>query len=508
MADQRRAGTMLSYVYIVVNTLTVLLYQKVILATLGEGEYGLYQLAASIINYMSVMDLGFNNGIVNYTAKYRATDRHEEMQRLHGMFKMIFYGIGLVAVAVGVVLTLNVETFFGASMTAEEIEKSRVIMAILTANLGLTFALSIYNAIIVAWEKFIFVKLVTILRSLLNPLIMLPLLLVGGDSITMVAVLSGVNVFCLLLNYFYSRYKLSVKVKFSGFDKGIFMEIFSYSIFIFLAEIVDKINWSVDQIILGVVKGTKEVAVYSVAATYNQLVTSLSACVSSVMLPSMSAMVARREGDAKLNDLFIKASRIQIYTIVPVFLGFFLVGRGFVLWHAGAECIDAYVISLILMGGALIPITQTVAIAIIKAKDKFKFRAILLFFMALANVGVSIPLAKAFGAVGSALGTGLTLIVANVVIINIYYQKKCGIDMIRYWKNFLSMTARLLPSAAVVYLIKLFVPIEGFFGIIAYGALFVVLFAAVAYFFVMNGFERELCKKYIGKIIKIKKGAQ
>ena len=260
MADQRRSGALLSYLYIIVNTLTVLVYQKIILATLGESEFGLYQLAASVINYMSVMDLGFNNGIVNYTAKYRATDREADMKKLHGMFKMIFYGIGLVAMLIGVVITLNVETFFGSSMTAAEIGKCRIIMTVLTVNLGLTFALSIYNAIIIAYEKFIFVKIVTILRSLLNPLIMIPLLWLGGDSITMVIVLSGVNVFCLLLNYFYALKKLNIKVRYCGFDKGIFAEIFSYSIFIFIAEIVDKINWSVDQIILGVVKGTKEVA--------------------------------------------------------------------------------------------------------------------------------------------------------------------------------------------------------------------------------------------------------
>ncbi|MBR6676912.1 MAG: polysaccharide biosynthesis protein [Clostridia bacterium] len=502
MIDQRRTGALLSYVYIIVNTLTVLLYQKVILATLGESEFGLYQLAASIINYMSVMDLGFNNGIVTYTAKYRATDREGDMQKLHGMFKMIFWGIGLVAVLIGTVITLNVERFFGSSMTAAEIGKARIIMAVLTVNMGLTFGLSIYNAIIVACERFVFVKIVTILRSILNPLIMLPLLLVGGDSVTMVIVLSGVNVLCLFLNWAYSRYKLGINVRFRGFDKLIFGEIFSYSIFIFLAEIVDKVNWSVDQIILGVVKGTKEVAVYSVAATYNQLVTGLSGCISGVMLPGIAAMVARREDDKRINDLFIKSSRIQTYTIFMVFCGFVLVGRSFTLWHAGNDCVNAYYVALILMGGALIPITQTVAISIIKAKDKFRFRAILLAAMALVNVGVSIPLAMSFGSVGSAIGTAGALIVANIIIINIYYQKFCGIDMVRYWKNFLKMIVKLVIPAVVVAGIKLLFPLTGLMDVIVYGAVYVMLYSAVAYFLVMNSFEKELINKFVRKLLK------
>lgn len=502
MASERRAGAFLSYVYIIVNTLTVLVYQKVILATLGESEFGLYQLAASIINYMSVMDLGFNNGIVNYTAKYRAMGKTEQMSKLHGMFKVIFWGIGIVAVAVGVVITFNVELFFGASMTVAEINKARIIMAILTVNMGLTFGLSIYNAIIVAFENFVFVKLITILRSLLNPLIMIPLLFLGADSVAMVIVLSAINVFCLVLNWGYSKYKLHLKVKYSGFDKNIFSEIFSYSIFIFLAEIVDKVNWNVDQIILGVVKGTKEVAVYSVASTYNQLVTGLSGCISSVMLPGIAAMVARKENDRRINDLFIKASRIQIYTIFMVFCGYALVGREFTLWHAGEECINAYYVALILIGGALIPITQTVAIAIVKAKDKFRFRAILLAVMAVVNIGVSIPLAMKLGSIGSAIGTAGALLVANVLIINIYYQKRCGIDMVRYWKTFAVMILKLAVPALVVFGIKIVCPVDGLLGVVVYGALYVVLYLIDAYFIVMNEYEKGIVNKFAGKVLR------
>lgn len=502
MTNQRRAGTILSYLYIVVNTLTVLLFQKIVIATLGESEYGLYQLAASIINYMSVMDLGFNNGIVNYTAQYRATGRDGDVKKLHGMFKMIFYGIGAVAVLIGGFLTLNVENLFSASMTAVEIQKSRVIMAVLTVNMGLTFALSIYNAIIVACERFVFARVLTIVRSLLNPLIMLPLLLFGGDSITMVIVLSGVNVFCLLVNLFYTRYKLGIRVKYSGFDKKIFREIFSYSIFIFIAEIVDKVNWSLDQIILGVVSGTKQVAVYSVASTYNQLVTQLSGCVSGVMLPKVAAMVATGAGDKKLNELFIKASRIQLYTVLLIISGFALFGQSFVLWHAGEECSMAYYVALILMGGAMIPITQSVAIVIIKAKNKFKFRALLLLAMAGVNVAISIPLAMAFGSVGSALGTAAALLFANVVLINIYYQKKCGINIIAYWKTFFSMLLGFVPAIAVSVALKVFLPIYGIAEVFVYGPLYVAMFAFSAYFAVMNDYEKGLTKKYLSKLLR------
>ena len=183
-------------------------------------------------------------------------------------------------------------------------------------------------------------------------------------------------------------------------------------------------------------------------------------------------------------------------------MGFVLVGREFTLWHAGAECVNAYIVALVLMGGALIPITQTVAITIIKAKDKFKFRAILLAAMAVINVGISIPLAIRLGSVGSALGTAASLLLANVLIINIYYQKMCDIDMIRYWKTFFSMVIRLLPSFAVAFAVSRLLPISGLAGVFVYGASFTVIYCISAYFFVMNSFEKDITKRYLKKVFR------
>lgn len=505
MINERRAGTLLSYLYIALNTVIVLVYQKIVLQELGSSEYGLYQLAASIINYLSIMDMGFGNGIVTYTAKYRATGRDKDVQKLYGMFFMIFSLIGLVAIGIGTFLTFNIEWLFGASMTAAEISKSKILMAILTLNLGLTFVFNIYNCIIISHEKFVFAKLVTIFRAVVNPLIMIPLLYLGGDSVTMVLVLVGVNLACLFSNYMFCRCKLGIRVRFCGFDKKIFKEIFSFSVFIFIAEIVDKVNWCIDQIILGAVKGTEEVTVYSMASNYNQLVLQFSAAVSSVMLPKVSMMVARNEGDKSLNALFIKASRIQIYTVFIIVSGFLLVGREFVWWHAGAECANSYIVALILMSAALVPITQSVAVAIIKAKNLFKFRAFALLIMAVLNFGISIPLATFFGSIGSAVGTAIGLVLANIIVINIYYHKRCGIDMIAYWKTFLSMVGRFLPAIAVVAALKYGIGLDGLTSVVVFGALYVLMYCLSSYFFIMNAYEKEICHKYLSKVIRIKR---
>ena len=209
-SSQRKLGAILSYISIIVSTIIQLLYTPFLISKLGQSEYGLYSLVNSIIGYLVVLDLGFGNAIVVYTAKYRAVNDTESEQKLLGMFKIVFYIIGLFAMMLGIILFLNVNNIFGNSMTDVELEKTKIMMLILTLNLGLSFSFNIYTCIINAYEKFVFQKILAILTSIIKPIIMIPLLLLGFKSITMVLVLTGINIFILTLKIKYFIYLLNI----------------------------------------------------------------------------------------------------------------------------------------------------------------------------------------------------------------------------------------------------------------------------------------------------------
>ena len=57
--NQLKAGALLSYVLLGLNTLIGLLYTPFLLRMLGKSEYGLYSLAASVIAYLTVLDLRY-----------------------------------------------------------------------------------------------------------------------------------------------------------------------------------------------------------------------------------------------------------------------------------------------------------------------------------------------------------------------------------------------------------------------------------------------------------------
>ena len=497
--NERKTGAVLSYVSIVLSTLVQLLYTPLLTRMLGQSEYGLYSLVSSIIGYLTVLDLGFGNAIVVYTAKYRTQNKYDEEKKLHGMFFVVYLVIGLVAGLLGLILYFLVPTIFGATMTSVELNKMKIMMLILAFNLAMTFAFSIYSSIINAYEKFTFQKLMSIFNTIMKPLLMIPLLFLGYKSITMCVVITVVNIIVLLSNYFYCRNKLNINIKFMGFDKVLFKTIFGYSFFIFLGVIVDKVNWSVDQFILGAVSGAVAVSIYSIASQINTLFVNLSTAVSSVLLPKMSKMVAEKATDDELTNEFIKVGRIQYLIVFLMASGLTLFGKEFIYAWVGQEYNDSYYIALILIIPLCFPLVQNLGVSIMQAKNMHKFRSVLLAIIAIANIIISIPLAKLYGGIGSAIGTSISLIIGNIIILNVYYQKRVGINVIKFWKEIIKMTIPFIIPIIIILIIMKFITLHGYINLIVFGGIYTIIYGIVAYLLVINNYEKNIVNKVLKK---------
>lgn len=503
-SKQRKAGAMLSYGSIILNTVIQLVYTPFLIKQLGQSEYGLYSLINSIIGYLTILDLGFGNAIVVYTAKYRAQKRYDEEKKLQGMFFVVFCIIGMLVGLMGLILFFNVNRVFGETMNAQELYKAKIMMLILTFNLVISFVFNIFSSILNAYEKFVYQKLVSILNTILKPIIMIPLLYMGFKSITMVVVITVLNIMVLLSNYIYCKKILNVNVKYRGFDKTIFKTILGYSIWIFLGTIVDKINWSVDQFVLGAVSGTVAVSIYSVASQVNSFFINLSTAVSGVLLPKVSKMIANKSSNEELTNEFIKIGRIQYFIIFFMASGITLLGKEFFTTWIGNEYINSYYITLLLIWPLCIPLIQNLGVSIMQAKNMHKFRSILYAIIAIVNIIISVPLAKKYEGIGSAIGTAISLIIGNGIIINVYYYKKVEINIIKFWKEIIKITISNVIPVAIVLLLMKFIHLKGYSYIILIGMIYTILYGAICYFVSMNEYEKKIVTNLITNIKKIK----
>lgn len=505
--NEIKIGAILSYIIIGLELIVGLVYTPILTKMLGQAEYGLYSLISSVISYLTVLDLGFGNAIIIYTARYRENKEKDKENKLHGMFFLIYLIIGIIAGIAGYFLYLNVDKMFGNSMSLQEIEKAKIMMLILTGNLIITFPMSIFSSIITAYEKFVFAKSLNIIRILISPIITITLLLLGYRSIAVVTVTTILNIITLTTNMFYCLKRLKIKFNFFNFDFKLLIEIFSFSFFIFLNVIVDKVNWSLDQFILGAVAGTVSVAIYNIAAQLNNIYLSFSTAISGVLLPRITKMEENRVSNEDFTNLFIKVGRLQYIVMALIITGFVLFGREFMILWQGEDYIQSYYIACILMIPVTVPLIQNAGLSILQAKNKHKFRTIIFLLIAIANVCISIPLAKVLGGVGTAIGTSVSLIIGQIIIMNIYYHKKIHINIIEFWKEITKMTIPMgIPIVTGILLNKLFIAdtyVLLFVKIVTYTC----IYSLSIYSLSMNTYEKEIFIKPIKKILdKVNKG--
>lgn len=501
--NQVKAGAILNYVIIALNAMVGLLYTPYLIHSLGQSEYGLYSLVVPVVGYLTLLDFGFGNAVIRYTAKYRAEGKQQEQYEMWGMFFMLYCIIAIVAFIAGIGLYLSIDHLFGATMSEYEIERAKILTIILVFNLAITFPFAIFGAILSAYEEFVFQKLVNICRIILNTAVMIVLLSQGFKSVALVVVQTVLNVVTMLLNLWYCRSKLHIRIIFGHFNWSLLEEVAIYSFWIFLNVIMDKVYWSTGQFVLGAVSGTIAVSVFAVGIHLQSMYMTFSTAISSVFLPRVSRLVAQGNDDKVISDLFIRTGRVQFLIMSLILCGFIVFGRPFIRFWAGNEYGDSYIITILFFASLLIPLIQNVGLTVLMARNQMKFRSLLYIIIAAISLVGQIILSKAFGAIGCAISIAAALFIGQGVLMNIYYRKCQHIDIRSFWAQIFRMSIAPGAFTAIAYVVMKQIEFTNIFYLMVAIVLFAIVYCALIWFLSMNNSERQLVIVPIRKFIHI-----
>src|SRR5690625_2729639 len=498
-----KKGAILSYLTMFITIIIGLLYTPVMIRLLGQSEYGLFAMIGSIAAYFSILDLGLGNAIVRYTSRNRAIGDKTEESKLNGMFLLLYSVIGIFTLLVGVVVYNLIESIFAGSFSTLEIDKAKIMIIILTINFALSFPLAVFGSIIQAYERFVVFKLVAIVRTVAVPIITLPILFSGYGSVAMVIIIAVVIISCLLFNVFYCFKKLNINFHFGKIDTTLLKEILGYSFFVFLGVVVDQIYWNTDQFILGAFAGTVPVAVYAIAIQFINMYKNFSTSISGLFLPKASMMIANDTSDEEITNNMVKYGRVQYVIMAFVLSGFILFGRPFINFWAGSNYDSAYLITLIIMIPLIIPLIQNFGISILYAKNKQKFRSVVLILIAVLNIVITIPLVQIYGGVGAAIGTAFSLTLGNSIVMNIYYHKRIGINMLRFWNEILKMSLPIFISLCIGFGMKYVIDFNNLLLMPINISVYFLIFILLMWYLGFNTYEKKLFSSIIVRFRKM-----
>ena len=499
--NQLRAGVIMTYVNIGLGSLIPFVYTPIMLRLLGQSEYGLYSLANSVVGYLSLLSFGLGSTIVRYVAKYRAEGNKEQEEKVVGLFIIMYSVLALLVLIGGWAISCNAEPIFHRGLTENEIGKIAILVRIMAFNTAISFPISVFGSIVMAHEKYIYRQAVNILSTIAAPCCNLIALYLGFGSIGLSIVTTIIQLMMLPLNAIYCFRVLKICPRFHSLPIHLIKELVQFSAFVFLGSVVDMLFWATDKVILGMLASTAVVAVYNIGSSFNAMMTNISTAFSGVLTPKVTVMITKDAAPEQLTELFIRVGRLQYLIIAFALSGFIVFGKSFIILWAGPDYESAYYIALVTLIPLAVPLIQNTGLSIVIAQNKHQFRSITYLVIAIINAISTYLVVPYWGGLGAAVCSGISYVLGQVIIMNIYYYKVTKLNVPLFWKNIGKMSV--IPMFMIVLGVwgNSVIDLESWGGLIMGIFIYSVVYSVGMYFMAMNDYERDVVRKPINKIL-------
>lgn len=498
----RKAGAVFSYLLMLAEIASGLLFTPFLIRILGQAEYGVYSLSLSITTYFTLLDLGVGNAMVRYLAKFKVEGDHGAQRRFLGL-AIVFYSIVcIIMLAIYMVLSQNMQAIFANGLTADEVELATGLLGITVLNAGFTLLVSVFDKVLIAYEHFAASKIIQIVRIAIRVAVQVGLLLMGLGSFGIVVsnLVITIGYGAVVVAYVVKRLQLTPS--FRGFDLSFVREIFGYTAFVFVQMVATQINSMAGQIILGMMASSVILGIYAVGTQINQYYQIIAGGVNGVTMPGIVALVSKGATNRQIEDEMTKVTRISLLVMGIILGGFIAVGDEFVVLWAGAENTDAYYVALILMVPMAIALVQSSGSQVLWAAGKHKIQAVIKIVVAVASIFLTVALISWDPLMGAALGPSISCFFGDVVAMNIVFRRDIGIKVTRYYRKTIK---GILPSVLIAslcgFLLKMALP-SGWVFLLLMVAATLMLYLACLMLFGFNNYEKDLMKSLLFKLSK------
>lgn len=500
-ARERKVGAALSLVGLTINAALALAYVPLLLRVFSVSEYGIYELGATVIAYLAMADFGLSAAVSRFYAVARSRGG-AGLPNLVATTLVLYAILTLVLAGALLALVLNAETLFGQSMSTRELDLTRQVLSLVTINVLFSLPNSWFNGILVAGEKFIFLRSVAIVRAIVQFVVVAVVLVLSGSVFAVIAMQVAVSALVLATSAWYAVFKARLPISVGRWEAVVAREVTGFTVLLAVVVAFDLVFWRTGQFVLGAVSGTAAVASYAISV---RLVTAvfmpLSTSISGVFLPRLAASEGSNE-PGSVDELFIKVGRAQALLVWGALGAFAVLGREFIHLWAGPDFDDVYLGALLLMCGLSVSSVQSLGNVVLQARNRMRFRAGLFFVMFAAFALAAPNVATNYGVLGiCGLGAGL-LIVGTGPIMNLYYHFGIGIDIPRFVRSMWPALVPVAVASSVSILVSLALTrAPSWTGLCLTAMLYGLCYAGIAWLTVLHQSERDAVRVGVTTVI-------
>ncbi len=372
-------------------------------AHLGKAAYGLWMLTTSITMYFSVLDLGYSGALVKFVAQYRAKNDTRGLNEILSSTLYLFTTFGALTYVVAIVIAVFLDKVL--TITPDELHVGRIVLLVTSVNVALGTAFSVFGAVINGFQRYDINNVTGTASSILVAIVNVVVLSMGYGLIELVVATTIVRALTYWV-YRANAYRVfpALNLRPENVRTSRLREVTSFSVFVLLIDWANKINYSIDAIVIGIVLGTPAVAVWSVGQRLAETTQRLTNQLNDILFPNIVDHSASQRTD-RLKMLFLIGTRLSLATVIPLGVALMLMAGPLVRAWVGPDFAGSVVVVQLLALTVVIRVGVATAGTVLKGAEKHQLVAYTNVLTSLVNVGLSVVLAKSLGLRGVAIGT-------------------------------------------------------------------------------------------------------
>lgn len=464
---------------------------------LGASDYGLWMLAASVVAYFPVLDLGYGGAMERFVAHYRTRRDAAAISEIASTLVFVFTAIGAVVFVGVLAIAWNVGVLF--NLDPAQARTGTLVFQLVGVQFAVGLPFAIYGAVVNGFQRTYLNSVVGTAVALAVAAVNVTVLLAGGSLVALVAAMTATRMLGYLA-YRYTAHRVFpvLRIRPSLFRLSRLREVTRFSVYMLVQDLANRMNYLSDPIIIAAVLMTGAVTVWTIAQRLADMVLRLTNQLNDVLFPIVvDCDTAQR--DDRLRELLVQGTRLSLATTLPVVGSLALLAEPVVVGWTGAAFQAAAPVLQILALVVLVRVGTSTAATVLRGAGHHRVLAISNFGAAVVNISLSLVLIRTHGLPGMAVATLIPVSLRAATVLVPVACARVRLPLGRF------AAAAVWPAAwpAVLVLGGLAVLRDGAVSLglaVGYGA---VVGLAYAVLFLGLAIGREDRSRYVGKLRSI-----
>lgn len=427
LPSRYRRTLLTNYAVVGVQAVTTVIMTPVLVHGLGKTGYGVWSLALSFVLYLELLEFGFAKSTTRAVAHYEALGDRDAARRTITTSVVMLGAPALVALAGGLVLAVAFPALF--DLEPAQADVARIICVLFAVDLALSIPSDTYGATLAGLHRFDLLNATLIATTVSQAVAWWVVLEMGGGLVALAGVtvalglagqLARVLVACRLIgDLLPSRRR---------FDRRMVKPLAGASIWFFVIDFAQVVVSRIDTVVVGLVVGVPEAAVYAVAQKLSLLAERVVRPATVNFFPQSAALSARAEAGA-LQAAVTAGTRISLGIAWPLCLTLALLAEPAIRAWVGSEFSDAAPVVVFLVAAVAVKAVTRTGVLALQGMGNARYPASASAGEAVLNLVLSLALAHAIGLQGVALATLVAAGIAELTVALPYFCRKLELPL-------------------------------------------------------------------------------